>query len=205
MGKKSSTAIKTARRDRERQQRRTRTAIGLGATGIAAVALIGALFYFSPGATASMVPAWQAVTLDGAAVGDKAWSGDVYAVDFFYTWCPRCAAQYPHKAALVQAMEGRDDFHFISVNSDPSETPASIQAYKDKHGSDWPYVVDDTGLLTKFKANSRPYIAFVARDGRIDEVYRDITPGAVLIEEAERLLAEPRPAPAEATNRTATG
>lgn len=182
------------RREQARKKKRSTTLLVLGAAaGILGLLFLGALVIGSGGGAKALpaAPAWEASTLAGEQVSSESLKGDVYAVDFFYTWCPRCAAQYPAKTTLVNRFADRDDFHFFSVNSDPSETRDTIGKYVADHGSTWPYIKDESGLLAKFRADSRPYIVFVDRDGNIAKTFRTITPANELIATAQELLDKP--------------
>ncbi|MGH2625662.1 MAG: TlpA family protein disulfide reductase, partial [Anaerolineales bacterium] len=187
------------RREQDRKNKRSNTLLVLGGgAGVLVLLFLGSLVIGSGGGARALSPAptWQATTLEGEQVSGESLKGDVYAVDFFYTWCPKCAAQYPHKATLVNRFSDRDDFRFFSINSDPSESRGTLARYVADHGSTWPYIKDESGLLAKFLADSRPYIVFVDRDGNIAKTIRTVTPASELIAIAQELLDKPSAASA---------
>lgn len=150
-------------------------------------------------------PSWEATSIDGKFYSGASLKGDVYAVDFFFTWCPICASQYPHKEALVNHFSERSDFHFLSVSADPSDSPGVLRQYRDSHGATWPFFQDRTGLYQKFGVDSRPFIVFVDRQGMIVKTIRALTESDKLIRIVESLLAEPRASPDNSTTPAANG
>lgn len=161
--------------------------------GGGAVAIVIALMVVLSGSaqTARAAPAWEAQSIDGQQISGVGLKGDVYVVDFFFTWCPICAQQLPHKKVLVAEFADREDFHFISISADPNDSPAKLDEYRQKHGADWAFVSDEYGLYQKFNVNSRPFIVFVDRDGNIQRTITRITPADTLIGIAQELLDKP--------------
>lgn len=174
------------------QRRRQR--LVQAAVGILIVAGI-ALGYFAlargGGGGARPAPAWQATSIDGERFSSQGLTGDVYAVDFFFTWCPICAAQLPHKKALVERFQENPDFHFLSVSADPSDSRGALDQYRRSHGASWAFAQDRDGLYQKFGVDSRPFIVFVDRGGNIVKTIRSLTEGDKLIRIVEPLLARP--------------
>lgn len=199
---------RAARELARRQARKQRWTVGasVGGGSIAILAVLAFVLAGSGGGAVQAAPAWAARSIDGQAFSSESLEGDVYVVDFFFTWCPICAKQLPHKKALVEAFEDRKDFHFISVSADPNDSPSVLNNYRTRNGATWPFVQDSYGLYQKFKVDSRPFLVFVGRDGHIEEIFRSITPARDLITMAQRLLDEPPPnatSPAPApTNET---
>ena len=183
---------KTHPKGRRAQPKKTKTGMILGIGGGALAVVIALIVVLGGSApTAKAAPTWEAQSIDGQKISGVGLKGDVYALDYFFTWCPICAKQYPHKAALVSALADRPDFHFISVSADPSDTPVKLQQYKESHGATWTFVSDQYGLYQKFNVNSRPYIVFVDRDGNIQKTITRITDAKDLIAIAEGLLDAP--------------
>lgn len=168
----------------------TKLVLGSGAA-VAAVVVVIILVVSNLPHTVKAAPSWQATSIDGEKLVGKSWKGDVYAVDFFFTWCPICAQQFPHKKTLVEHFADRKDFHFVSISVDPGDTPAKLDEYRRSHGATWPYVSDKFGLLEAFQPTSRPFIVFVDRDGNIAKTITKITEGSDLIELAQSLLDKP--------------
>lgn len=157
--------------------------------------LVGGYLVFAQGGDASgprrPAPEWQATSIDGDAFSSTSLRGDVYAVDFFFTWCQICKAQLPHKKALVERFQDDPDFHFLSVSADPSDSRAALDEYRTAQGALWPFAQDRDGLYQKFRADSRPFIVFVDRNGDIVQTIRTLTEADKLIRIVEPLLAQP--------------
>lgn len=175
--------------------------LGSGAA-VAAVVVVIILVVANLPHTVKAAPEWHATSIDGLKLVGKDWKGDVYAVDFFFTWCPICAQQFPHKKALVEHFADRNGFHFVSISVDPQDTPAKLDQYRRSHGATWPYVSDTFGLQAAFQPTSRPFIVIVGRDGNIAKTITKITEGDVLIDIVQGLLDKPVTPPANATNNT---
>lgn len=146
-------------------------------------------------------PVWQATSIDGENFSSQGLKGDVYAVDFFFTWCPICRAQLPHKNTLVKQFQENPDFHFLSVSADPSDSREALDEYRRSHGASWAFAQDRDGLYQKFGVDSRPFIVFVDRDGNVAKTIRTLTEGDKLIRIVEPLLARP---PSTEGNATAS-
>lgn len=189
---------------RRAQPKRTKTGVILGVGG-GALAIVIALIVVLGGSASSAkaAPAWEAQSIDGQEISGVGLKGDVYAVDFFFTWCKICAAQFPHKKEMAAHFADRDDFHLISISADPSDTPAKLWQYAQNHGATWTYVSDQYGLYQKFNVNSRPYIVFVDRDGNIQKTITRITPAEDLIDIVQALLDAPTTTDANEANATA--
>lgn len=189
---------------RRAQPKKTKTGVILGVGGGALAIVIALIVVLSGSAgSAKAAPAWEAQSIDGQKISGVGLKGDVYAVDFFFTWCKICAAQFPHKKEMAGHFANRDDFHLISISADPSDTPAKLQQYAQSHGATWTYVSDQYGLYQKFNVNSRPYIVFVDRDGNIQKTITRITPADDLIDIVQALLDKPTTPDANETNATA--
>ena len=182
-----------------RAPKKTKTGMILGLGGGALAVAIAVMFVVGGSApSAKAAPTWLAQTIDGEEISGTGFEGDVYVVDFFFTWCPICAKQLPAKKELIAEFGDRPDFHFISISADPNDVPAKLQEYKEKHGATWDFVSDKYGLYQKFNVNSRPFMVFVDRDGNIQETITRITEADVLIEIARGLL-DPPADPSEAS------
>lgn len=177
---------------RRAQPKKVKTATIVGAGG-GALAVVIVLFLVLGGTaqTVKAAPAWEAQSIDGSGISGVGLKGDVYVMDFFFTWCPICAKQYPAKAALAEHFADREDFHLISISADPNDTPAKLDEYRQKHGSTWTFVSDTYGLYQKFNVNSRPFMVFIDRDGNIVETFTRITDSDTLIELAQEILDKP--------------
>ncbi len=179
---------------------KTGVIVGIGG-GALAVAIALVIVLGGTAGSAKAAPAWEAQSIDGQRISGAGLKGDVYAVDFFFTWCKICAAQYPHKKALAEHFAGEPQFHLISISADPSDTPAKLQQYKESHGATWTFVGDQYGLYQKFNVNSRPFIVFVDRDGNIAKTITRVTEASALIDIAQELLDKPA-TPADANTTT---
>lgn len=169
-------------------QRRKRTVLGVG--GIAIVFVVGFLIVngFGGNDSAFAAPAWVATTTDGEDLGSDALKGEVYALDFFFLTCGICEIQLPENRKMVEALADRDDFTFISVTADPSDTKPLIEKHRQEVNATWPHVRDVTGLYSRFEVRGNPNIVFVDRDGNIALTVMELAKGEYLLEQALRIL-----------------
>lgn len=177
--------------------------------GVVIVAgIVGGYLALAGGGDASAgprpAPQWRATSIDGESFSSQSLAGDVYAVDFFFTWCQICRAQLPHKQALVERFADNPDFHFVSFSADPSDSAGALDQYRSSHGATWPFAQDRDGLYQKFRVDSRPFIVFADRDGNIAKTIRTLTEADKLIRIVEPLLAQPAQAEANSTSPTPT-
>lgn len=162
--------------------------LGLGG-GALAIALLALAFTWIGADRAAAGPIWAATSTDGEGIGSDAYKGDVYAVDFFFLTCGICEKQLPSNAGLVNALSGRDDFHFVSVTADPADTVPLIEAHREEKNATWPHVRDPAAeLYRKFEVRGNPNIVFIGRDGAVAATVTRLAPTEDLLAIAQRLL-----------------
>ena len=72
------------------------------------------------------------LTGDGRPVSLEDLKGRVTLIDFWGTWCPPCAEELPHIAALATRFSGQLDFQVLAVSCGPdnrNEDFAGIAVY----------------------------------------------------------------------------
>lgn len=175
------------RKNLQDKQRTQRAAMGVGAGVVVAVVLAIALMD-GLGGSAQAAPAWETTTTDGETLSSGALEGEVYALDFFFLSCSICQIQLPENRKMVEALAARDDFTFISVTADPSDTVPLIEEHRQEKNATWPHARDTTGIYAKFEVRGNPNIVFVDRDGNVALTVRELAKGEYLIEQAQRLL-----------------
>lgn len=172
--------------ERAKSAKRARN-YALGGAGAVAILLAGAFLVLGAG-DARAAPAWTATSIDGAPLGSRLFSGDVYVLDFFFLSCGICEKQLPDNKAMVEAFSARPDFHFVSITSDPADSVALIRDHQNDTGASWPHVRDTTGLYELFQVRGNPNLVFVDRDGNLALTLARLTPAAELIEQAQLVL-----------------
>jgi len=93
----------------------------------------------APGAQA---PDFTLKTPTGKTVSSSDLRGKAALIEFFASWCPHCAAEAPHLAALAKSMPA-DKYAFVAVNADNESAP-SVFAYHVYYNLPFPALLDPT-------------------------------------------------------------
>lgn len=177
---------KKARREQAARQRRKVIGVSMGGAALAALVIIGVLALGAKDAAAA--PVWLATTIEGEKIGSDAFQGDVYVMDFFFLTCGICEIQLPQNKAMIDALAGRDDFHFVSITADPADTAPLIREHQTQENATWPHVRDTYGLYQKFQVRGNPNLVFIDRDGNVALTVTELAKGDYLLRQAQRLL-----------------
>ena len=121
--------------------------------------------------------------------------GDVVVLNFFASWCGPCRVEHRGLTRTASAYAGRGvRFYGIVYN----DTPAAVRGYvRQLGGQSYPALMDPGQLVAiDYGLVGVPETFFIGRDGTVRrKVFSAVTEGQ-LVEEIEKLLAEPAPAPA---------
>jgi cytochrome c biogenesis protein CcmG, thiol:disulfide interchange protein DsbE len=88
-------------------------------------------------------PAVAGRTLEGAAVDVDQYRGRWLVVNFFATWCVPCVEEHPELVRFDEASRDTGEAAVVSVVVDTPE--AEAREFFDRHGGDWPVVIDPEG------------------------------------------------------------
>lgn len=105
-------------------------------------------------------PPLAGVSLTGQSLSLAAHKGQPIAVHFWGTWCPVCTAEIGTVGAVAQ------DHTVISV-AVGSGTRADVQRWMDRHGVQFPTLLDDGVLAQNYGVRSYPTTFFIDASGRI--------------------------------------
>ncbi len=99
-----------------------------------------------------LAPAFDLVDLEGVPLNLSTFAGRVLVLDFMSSTCGPCRVQMPH---LLELNASRPDIAIISVSVDPSESNATLAAFRDEFEAEWPFakgpyfgIREDYGVLT---------------------------------------------------------
>lgn len=99
-------------------------------------------------------PAWYSVSLTDVNTGESFTindlKGKVILVETMAVWCSNCFKQQTQVKALHESLGMRDDFVSLGIDIDPNEDTAQLQAFTEKNGFDWKYVVAPTEVSAEF-------------------------------------------------------
>jgi thiol-disulfide isomerase/thioredoxin len=128
-------------------------------------------------------PTIEGTDVDGKPVRLADLKGKVVLVDFWATWCPPCAAAFPHLRE-VELKHRADGFTVLGVNldamsqdaegkqADPKEALANVRWFLLQHRSSWPDVVGAGGQTAArdYGVTAVPSNFLIARDGTVTDV-----------------------------------
>lgn len=130
------------------------------------------------------VPAVAGQTLDGETFDIDNQQGRWVIVNFFATWCTECVREHPQLDAFQKEHEELNDAAVVSVvySDDPDD---ALQYFEDQ-GGDWPVVLDDSSIATRFGVTGVPETYIVDPDGYV----RAKLVGGVTQNGLNRIIAE---------------
>lgn len=111
-----------------------------------------------PAATTAATPAalssdpLHAIVLTDVRTGEQVSIGELAAqkpvlLETMAIWCSNCRSQQHN----VVAAHNEADFHSISLDVDPSESPDDLAAYSDQQGFDWHFAMANAELLGQLR------------------------------------------------------
>lgn len=124
--------------------------------------------------------------IGGDAVSLPATRGEVVLLYFFTTWCPNCAKEADFIRGLATRWQGSGVRIIAVTNHSRGQTDDAVAAYLERHGFDFPAMVDDDGRTSAaYRGGSVPTMAVVDRSGTVrwhdhpaalsDDVLRTLT------------------------------
>lgn len=117
-------------------------------------------------------PTFVVTTTDGATLRSKDLRGQIIVLTSAAAWCQTCALEAEQLASVYKQM-GASEVTFLTVDIDPQDTPAAIDAFRARVGTPWAYAsVGNAAQLIRDFGLSRFEITFVI-DGQGIVRYRD--------------------------------
>lgn len=116
--------------------------------------------------------------------------GDIVVLNFFASWCGPCRVEHGGLTRTAERYAGRGvRFYGIMYN----DTPAAVRSYvRQLGGQSYPALLDPGQLVAiEYGLVGVPETFFIDRDGIVRRKIFSAVTEAQLIEEIERLLAEP--------------
>ncbi|HVY62788.1 MAG TPA: TlpA disulfide reductase family protein, partial [Planctomycetota bacterium] len=137
-------------------------------------------------------------TFDGQPLKLADLKGKVVLVDMWGTWCPPCRQEIPHLVELNDEL-GPKGFTVVGLNwerTGPTESKVAVPKFMKEHKLDYPCALIDNNFTDRYGIEAFPTLFFIDKNGKLRLKQRGYTDGALLKAAAEKLLAEPGPAPA---------
>lgn len=122
--------------------------------------------------------------LQGNPVSLSDFRGRPVLLNFMHTWCVPCNNSAPRMKA---AYEANKDKGFVILSVDVQEPPSATQAFIDKYGLTYPFVLDPDGeVLRLYGARGMPISYFLDANG----IIQAIQPGELSQAWIENTLAD---------------
>ena len=112
-----------------------------------------------------VAPAVKGDTLGGGTFDIDNHVGRWVVVNFFATWCRECVVEHPQLDSFEQDHAELGDAVVVSVLYDDAAGKASD--FFAERGGDWPVVLDDGTIATRFGVTGVPETYLVAPSGRV--------------------------------------
>jgi cytochrome c biogenesis protein CcmG, thiol:disulfide interchange protein DsbE len=124
--------------------------------------------------------------------------GEWVVVNFFGSWCTPCIQEHPELVSFQNAHRGAHDATVVSVAF--ADSPTAVRQFFDKHGGDWPVLVEKTdGIAVSYGVIKVPETYLVSPTGLV--VAKLI--GGVTADGLNALIAKyTAPAPTASTSST---
>lgn len=111
-------------------------------------------------------PDFAIVDTDGAPHNLSAYAGRVLILDLMATWCVPCQAEMGHLRE-VRAAYPESEVAILSVGTDPSESDAQLEDFRDRFGGTWPFARDTDGVSRKYELGIIPKLIVIDPQGRV--------------------------------------
>jgi cytochrome c biogenesis protein CcmG/thiol:disulfide interchange protein DsbE len=100
--------------------------------------------------------------------------GHYVLLNFWATWCPPCQAEMPELQAYFRAYRSQG-FILLAVNV--NEDAATVSAFLEENGFDFPVALDITGAVhSRYGGDALPLSFLIGPDGELVKAWR---PGAI--------------------------
>ena len=119
---------------------------------------------FSKGGPA---PDFTAKTIDGREITLSKLKGKVVVINFWATWCPPCRAEMPLFNRIYKEYMDKG-FEIIAVSTDSSQR--QVKKFIKEFGLQFPIVMDNQNLASKYNVSGLPTSFLIDRDGNIIKV-----------------------------------
>ncbi len=167
-------------------------------TGIAAIALVIALYFLNPRRNAPtgervtniaghpLAPEFSLPELGGQTLDLSAYRGKVVLLDFWATWCDPCREEIPHFVELQNKYRDQG-FEIIGISMD--DGPAPVRDFYQQFHMNYPVAMGNAKTGELYGGVLGLPIAFlIDRDGRIETKHIGATDLSAFEREIEALL-----------------
>lgn len=111
-------------------------------------------------------PDFALVDTEGARHNLSTYAGRVLILDLMATWCVPCQAEMGHLRD-VRAAYPESEVAILSVGTDPSESDAQLEDFRDRFGGTWPFARDTDGVARKYELGIIPKLIVLDPQGRV--------------------------------------
>jgi cytochrome c biogenesis protein CcmG/thiol:disulfide interchange protein DsbE len=125
-------------------------------------------------ARASLAPDFTLAGVEDSKITLSDFRGHYVLLNFWATWCPPCQAEMPELQAYYRDYRTQG---FILLGVDVQEDAATVSAFLQKNGFDFPVALDMTGMVhAQYGGSALPLSFLIGPNGELIKAWR---PGAI--------------------------
>jgi peroxiredoxin len=133
-------------------------------------------------------PDFTLADFNGSSVRLSTYKGKVVLLDFWATWCTGCKVEIPWYMEFQKKYKD-DGLSAIGVSMD-ADGWKSVKPFLEEHKLNYPVVIGDDNLGSKYKLSNMPLTVLIDRDGKIADAHAGMVDRDAFEAEIKTLLHE---------------
>ena len=118
----------------------------------------------------SKAPSFSLKSLDGVKVSNRTYEGDIVVLNFWATYCAPCRKEIPE----LKELAATEKVKVVGIALD-KEGLTQVKPYVDRMDINYPILLGNEDVFTRFQGLSIPYTLVLDRQHNIVKIYRGPT------------------------------